>query len=121
MTPESLQELRRQRAAVQQHLDWLDAQIRAADGATPAAHPAAGPAPVVPASESLPPDMPVYEPDPVGAGLEARRGCFLYAAVILALLGAALAAIYYWRYRDHPLFLAPRPAAQVAPAGRTAA
>jgi hypothetical protein len=110
MTPAQLNELRRQRALVQQHLDWLDREITGA--APPPALPPPDPTPPVPTA------APVYEPDPVGASQAARRGCLLYAALTLALLAAALVALYFWRYRDRPLLFAPAKAAQgeVSPA-----
>lgn len=118
MNPERLQELLRQRALVQQQLEWLDREI----AATGDAYPPSSPAPAATASRavsSTPPEVsfPEYQPDPEGARQAARRGCFIMAAIILALLAASLVAIYYWRYRDRPLFLpAARSTQLVVPA-----
>lgn len=108
MSPERLDELRRQRALVRQHLEWLDREIAAA---APEDRPAT-PMPTSPVATATPPHpaaatLPTYEPDPEGARQAARRGCFILAAIILALLTISLVAIYYWRYRDRPLLFAP--------------
>ncbi|MCB1105335.1 MAG: hypothetical protein KDK74_11450, partial [Cephaloticoccus sp.] len=57
-----------------------------------------------------------YEPDPVSAAADARKGCLIWV-LALVLLGLALVtAIYFWRYRDHPLFMSPPEAAAAASA-----
>lgn len=113
--PDRLTELRRQRALVQEQADWLDREIAACGGAktpsvtapgVPAANTA--PVPLAPTNTSAMPeatsvDEVIYTPDPAGAIAQARRGCFLYFALALVLLGAALAAFFYLQYRDRPL------------------
>lgn len=103
MSEDRLQELRRQRALIQSHLDWLNAEIARQSPAKPAA-PAVPPA----AAESAPVEIPPeYQPDPQGSAHAAKRGC-LFVFVALALAGLAfLVAIYFWRYRDRPLLYAP--------------
>lgn len=111
MSPDRLHELRRQRALVSQHLDWLDREIAAAD--PPAPPPATAPLETVPLAAM---SVPEYIPDPEGAGRATRRGCLLYAALAFVLFFALLATIYFWRYRDRPLFFAPTSSLNVAPA-----
>jgi len=96
---ERLAELQRQRALVRDHLAWLDGEIASATGALPAA----SPNPVAPPPSAAAEPALFYEPDPVSAQLSARRGCFLYFAAAVFLFVLALGAIYFLRYRDHPL------------------
>lgn len=111
MSPDRLSELRRQRALVSQHLEWLDREIAAAEPLAPS------PAPAPPESDPRPMViMPEYAPDPEGAQRATKRGCLLYAALALVLFFAVLAAIYFWRYRDRPLLFAPTSSLNVAPA-----
>ena len=112
MSPERLSELRRQRALVSQHLEWLDREIAAAESPAP---PPAAPAPleISPMPAVI---LPEYVPDPEGARRATKRGCLLYAALALVLFFAVLLAIYFWRYRDRPLLFAPTSSLNVAPA-----
>jgi len=103
VTPERLAELQRQRSLVKEHLAWLEREI-----ATAAGEPARS---VEPAVASLPLTTPTssldsYQPDPVAAATQARRGCLAYAALVLFLSALGLTAIYFFRYRDHPLLFA---------------
>jgi hypothetical protein len=104
-----LTELRRQRALLQQHADWLDREIAACLPATPAA-PAAVPPPASPVVRPEPPAVAdeLYTPDPVSAGAQARRGCLVTVAVAALLLLALGAAIYFVYYRDRPLLMMER-------------
>ena len=103
MSSDRLNELRRQRDAVQAHLNWLDTEIARESAATVAsAH--AAPQPLPP---SAPIEVPLrhdYEPDPVSAAADARKGCLVWMLAFLLLGLALITAIYFWRYRDHPLF-----------------
>jgi hypothetical protein len=108
-----LSELRRQRALIQQHADWLDREIAACSGPRPTVPtPVAAPKPVVSQPESVALESMVSLPDPVQAGQQARRGCFLYLVLALVLIGAALAAIFHFRYGDRPLLFMERDASQ---------
>jgi len=102
MSSDRLNELRRQRDAVQAHLNWLDAEIAREASATKAvANTAPQPAPARPQTE-----VPLrldYEPDPVSAAANARKGCLVWVFAFLLLGFALITAIYFWRYRDHPL------------------
>lgn len=105
-----LTELRRLRAHVQEQADWLDREIARHSGSeTPATTPpppAPNPAVAAPRTpEAAPFDEQLYTADPVAAGAEAKRGCFLYFTLALVLLAAALAGLYYLHYRDRPLLL----------------
>jgi len=106
-----LSELRRQRALLQQHADWLDREIAACGNTQPAA-PVTAPKPVVSPAENIVPESAVSLPDPVQAGQQARRGCFLYLILTLVLIGAVLAAIFHFRYGDRPLLFMERDASQ---------
>ncbi len=84
-------QLLRQRAAIAQHLAWLDAEI-AATGAPspPASLPAVPPSPVDAAqpwpADFTPPSSPEFS----------KRGCWLsFALLMTLLLGGAVAAIYH--------------------------
>lgn len=113
MSSDRLNELRRQREAIQAHLHWLDSEIaRESTQLGPAAPMpvAAKPSVDVPSTSALID----YEPDPVSAAADARKGCLIWV-LALVLLGLALVtAIYFWRYRDHPLFMSPPEAAAAA-------
>lgn len=96
-----LQELRRQRALLQQHVAWLDQEIARQSGPAPAPSPVAAPAPaaVAPTSTAQPLADDIlgrYEREkPGNMALDARRGCILYfifgmGSLILFALGAYL-------------------------------
>lgn len=109
MNPARLAELNHQRALVQQQLAWIEREIARESGAAPATPPSsvlpipAAPASSAPSSLVLPAELEAYAPDPIATAADARRGCFLVAALALLLMLAALTAIYFWRYRDRPL------------------
>lgn len=118
-----LEEFRRQRALLQEHLAWIDREIAALDGAASGSNPAAAPRPVVPLASIAPivravtpasapaPEFPEYEPNAATLQDDTKRGCLVYAAMGLILFFALLAGIYFIGYRDHPLFRAEKPAA----------
>ncbi len=117
-----LTDLRRQRAAIQQHLDWLDREI-AAEQTGPGAPPAPAPAAPVPvihptaprASEADPGLTDLGQPDPVNAARQAKKGCLLYLVVALVIFFTAIFAIFYFAYGDRPwLFMDRSEAAQGA-------
>jgi len=109
MSADRLHELRRQRALVQQHLEWLDQEIRQAhaDSAIPLGVPI--PAPNSPSPAATLTKLPEYEPNPQGAGLEAKRGCLLMTVIAFTLFVATLVGIYFWKYRDRPVLFSTLP------------
>jgi hypothetical protein len=104
-----LTELRRQRALLQQHADWLDREIAACLPAAPRPT-AAVPQPANPVARPETPAVTeeLYTPDPVSAGAQARRGCLLTVAVAALLFFALGATIYFVYYRDRPLLMMER-------------
>jgi hypothetical protein len=120
-----LNELLRQRALLQQHVAWLDAEIAAAadpSGAAPAAtpvtapstppsppanaplagpdpahRPSAPPPPAAPAIGAVSPDaiLEEYRSAPGTLQQDVRKGCFLYFAAALALLGLGVTVLYF--------------------------
>lgn len=119
--PDPLADLQRQRELASRQLAELNRQIEAAKAAQ-----TAGVQSPAPGDASAPPTgatgdtASLYTPDPAGAHASTRRGCFLYAAGLVALVLALLAAIYLIWYRDRPLIFvdqkAPPAAAKPAPA-----
>ena len=99
-----LQELRRQRALVQQHLAWLDAEIAAATPST--ALPtegtaAADPAPADPALPATPEEAEALaqaRAEAANAPAAAKRGCWVVFAGAFLLLFASIAAWALARY-----------------------
>ena len=113
-----LTDLRRQRAVIQQHLEWLDREIAAAPASSPAQPtpaevrpvPVAAPStPVVITSEGILPEL--GQPDPVNAARQAKQGCLLYLAVALVVLGATIFIIFHFAYGDRPWLFMDRGAA----------
>ncbi len=108
-----LQELLRQRASLQSHLDWLDREIvsaRAASSAlgASAATQATVPAvtPPLPTASTTPPaasrqdtpsaEIPAeYHLDQDSLRTDVRKGCLLYFFGALALLGLGILAFYF--------------------------
>jgi hypothetical protein len=121
--PDRLEELRRQRALVQQHLDWLDREIAAeaekTDQETAGARIATLGAAAVPKTFSPPsasaitattpaahavtpaagPDadtiLEKYRVAPTALHNDVRKGCLLYFAVALALFFAGVIILYF--------------------------
>ena len=120
--PDRLQELRRQRALVADHLAWLDEEIAATSGATAPAPSAPSPAVPVPAvlQVKLPASLPAQpsaavENSPVAAAVAAqadailedyrvapdalktdvKKGCFLYFFAALAFVALAVVVLYF--------------------------
>ncbi len=94
-----LEELRRQRALQREHLEWLDREIAALEGAAP---PLIGSAPS-PIAASLPAEFAgadaILEEYRRPAGSIERRtklGCFLYVALALAMLGLFVTALFFF-------------------------
>jgi hypothetical protein len=123
--PDRLEELRRQRALMQQHLEWLDREIAAETDKTRQAQTGVRIATVVAAAVpkvSPPPaQSPITETSPAAAARtvtpeavsdpdtileqyrvpqtslhsDVRKGCFLYFAAALALFFAGVVALYF--------------------------
>ena len=120
-----LQELRRQRALVQEHLAWLDREIAAAAGQPAPTTPAAPPlpsaesplppvaAPVVvppvftpPPAPPLPPEIAAtadaildeYRVQPDSLKTNVKKGCFLYFFAALGLVVLAVLAFYFAKH-----------------------
>jgi hypothetical protein len=108
--PDRLAELRRQRALLQQHSDWLDSEIAAAQAgappvapppsATPSAVVSALPAPMpgpVPALDATDPDaiLSQYRSDESRLKTDVRKGCLLYSAIAFLLLILGVFGLYF--------------------------
>jgi len=103
VTPDRLRELRRQRALVADQLARLDREIAAATDSPPGgAAPPATASPTEPET-AFPATLDATAVDPTAVRNDTRRGCFLYFAAALLALGLALAAVYYFFYRDRSL------------------
>jgi hypothetical protein len=116
--PQRLAELRRQRALVQQHLDWLDREIarsapaesdtpraetplpREPAPAAPMALPAAGasvspPVPASPPATEADAILDRYRPSAGSLQSDVRKGCLLYFTVAMVLFGLGVVALYF--------------------------
>ncbi len=101
--PPSLDELRRQRRMIADHLAWLDREIaaRQATGATPVAAPA--PLAAAPSADPLEGRPSPADPDaileqyrvaPTNVTRDVRRGCLLYFVLGSVLLAALVWLLY---------------------------
>lgn len=108
-----LAELRRQRALVQTHLAWLDAEIARTAGTLPPAAPAssASAAPAAAAGGALPPVAATEDPPRMVAAADTileeyrvpestlksdvRKGCFLYFIAAFAAVAAGVLVLYF--------------------------
>lgn len=108
---ERLQQLRRQRALVQEHLAWIDHEIAAASGGVTPPAPTA-PSPVAPPPAAAPANPAVdaeaeaiienYRAESRSSIAAARRGCFIVFFAGLALFGLAVLALYFYTVSRHP-------------------
>jgi hypothetical protein len=118
---ERLNELQHQRALLQEHLAWIEREIAAEmtrSGLPAPSAPVAVPAP--PAREQWPaPARPPAAASPAATEQQAetilqqyrdesknlrqdvRKGCFLYFALAMVLLGAGVVALYFATLRKH--------------------
>lgn len=110
---DQLDQLRRQRAAIQQHLDWLDGEIARAEGQSRAGGASAGPrkalaVPTVGAPAAGPVDsaaamdgadavLESYRREAAQSPAEVKRGCWTVFAGALGLLGLVVVAWYFLR------------------------
>lgn len=110
-----LDEFRRQRALVQQHLEWLDAEIAAeANRDRPAASPVSAPR-AAPANNTRSPiesialrESPELEAllaaqksAPANSAADVKRGCFVAFALLFVLLGLAVYGFYLYSRSRH--------------------
>ncbi|OIR13377.1 hypothetical protein GALL_51890 [mine drainage metagenome] len=92
-----LDELKRQRALIAQHLDWLDRQIAAEAGSFEEPPPTAAPAPEAENDLlAVPASFVAESHQRVG---DARRGCMVAFGLFLLLLGIATVIVYFVGYR----------------------
>lgn len=91
----SLEELRRQRELVAEHLEWLDREIAAAGGSSERR---VAPEEAKPAVEPEVPKRYLLESEE--ARDSARKGCLLGVAFLVLSLLATLAVIYWFFYRQ---------------------
>ena len=110
-----LDEFRRQRGLLREHLAWLDREIAALEGGAP---PQDAPAPprAAPPLQGAPPPLSdralaayadaeailaEYRKPPVSIQKQAKRGCLIYFAVFLAAMALFVAAVYVLVKRAH--------------------
>ena len=125
--PDRLEELRHQRALVQEHLTWLEHEIAQVTVTRLTLPPFAfrpdksGTAsrPPTPMPDSAIPELSQFQVDPDNVQGDTRRGCFLYTAIALIALVLLCVVIYFVGYRDRPVLFVPDRAepAIVYPAG----
>ena len=112
-----LDELRKQRALVQQHLTWLDHEIAAVTVNRLTLPPFAirqgtrGPIPVPPTGAVPIPELSEFQVDPADVQVDTRKGCIIYTALAFVVLVLILVAIYFVGYRDNPVLFSPPKAA----------
>jgi hypothetical protein len=114
--PDRLSELRRQRALVQQHLEWLDAEIAAAATKTRTITPTAavsnGPSttrsPIesialheTPSSAELEALLAAQRSAPAASAANVKRGCFTAFALLFVVLGLAVYGFYLYSRSQH--------------------
>jgi hypothetical protein len=98
-----LQELRRQRALVQEHLAWLDRQIASASGETAPKTAAANRSAAAPApADSTEADaiLESYQAESRSMPATVRRGCLIVFAAGVALFALGVFALYLY-VRSH--------------------
>jgi len=117
--PDRLEELQHQRALIQEHLTWLEHEIAALTVTRLTRSPFSPRDPVAslpPTSVSrapqapvagLPADLPDFQVDSLNVQGDTRRGCLIYVALAIVVIGLGLTAIYFLAYRDHPVLFVP--------------
>jgi hypothetical protein len=112
--PDRLNELRRQRELIREHLEWIEREITAAAGSdpirpVPAAKPTkwsappAAPRKTSSAPATGDPDALVakYGQDSGNVHENVKQGCFLYFALAFVLLGAGVVWLYWHTFHKH--------------------
>ncbi len=105
-----LNELKRQRALVAGHLQWLDQEIAAcspadaapATSATPPPAPLLVPAPPAPPSEqprNTDPGLILLQDEERRRGEVSKSGCWIVFSVLLLLLVGSVTAVILFKYR----------------------
>ncbi len=118
-----LEELRKQRALVQQHLTWLDHEIAAMtvtrltlppfamrSGTRPPVPTATTPATPMapgPAAGMVIPELADFQVDPDNVHGDTRRGCIIYTAIAIIVMALICGVIYFVAYRDRPVLFVP--------------
>ena len=105
-----LEEFRRQRGLLREHLAWLDREIAALEGSGAPSRPVepaqAGQPPLVQASEPISnldaeAILAEYRQPPMSIQKRAKLGCLVYFGVALALLALAIVVLYVVVKRAH--------------------
>jgi hypothetical protein len=99
-----LQELRRQRALVQDHLAWLDREIASASGQATPAKPVVQSQPAAPPAESIDPDEVIesYQAESRSSPAKAFWGCIWIFVAALALFALCVFALYHYVSSHQP-------------------
>jgi len=110
--PSRLDELRRQRALLQEHLDWLENEIELSAGTLPVSTPAPVPTPPprpVAAPAQVPSPQAVEEAERLFAEFRAeeekqrpppsKAGCWTIFSLILVVLAGTVGGLLYFLYR----------------------
>lgn len=91
--PDRLEQLRRQRALLLEHVAWLEAEIARENPS--AGSPVARPAEPAPVTAALPPDQTLPDFNPAGVHQDVKRGCWMYFSAALLLLALGTLALYF--------------------------
>lgn len=95
-----LDQLRRQRALLQEHLVWLDAEIRAAATANAPAETAA-PLRSSPADAGLDLLVAAQQAEPAKSAAAVKRGCFVAFALAFGVLALGVYGLYLYSRSRH--------------------
>lgn len=117
MSSDRLNELRRQRALVQQHFEWLEAEIAAAENKPHATAPVRPPVPPrpegtaspiesislreAPTSTDLDTLLAAQKSAPANSAADVKRGCFTAFAALFVVLGLAVYGLYLYSKSKH--------------------
>lgn len=113
--PDRLEELRHQRALVQEHLTWLEHEIAHVTVtrltlppfAMRSDRPGTTSRPPTPMPAAAIPELSQFQVDPDNVQGDTRRGCFLYTGIALIALVLLCVVIYFVGYRDRPVLFVP--------------
>lgn len=93
----SIEDLKRQRALLAQHLEWLDREIAASEGKPDAAE--RKKTGIVSSAASLPEIPQGFANDKSELQSAVKKGCLMGFVGLLLFLGVACVAIYWFFYR----------------------
>jgi len=107
--PDRLDELRRQRALVQQHLAWLDAEMARTTTAQAAESTAATSrddttalrAQSTPRAPEIDVLLAAQSDAPTNSAAAVKRGCFIAFGLLFLLLGLAVTGLYFYSRSRH--------------------